>query len=84
MATYEVTGEGLREAIETVRVPCQLCEERASKVMRCRSVKAMHVLLCEGCLAQVAAAIAEAAHTHCAACGDAGETLTDVAEILDI
>ena len=29
MATYEVTGEGVREALESVRVTCQWCEERA-------------------------------------------------------
>lgn len=82
--------EALRDRIDAIEVKCARCEARAQKILRCRRFHFAFMLMCSSCVEKLAASVVDlvgtTGHTHCGLpiCPDAGTTLFDVAEVVEL
>ena len=90
MAVYEITEDGLREAIDEIHVPCNYtgCAEKATTILRCRTYRSVSTLICERHLeegrALIARHVAEHGHTHCPGCDEPATSLEQIMDLLPL
>jgi len=90
MGLYEISVEGLRAAVDAVKVECEekSCTTQASAVVRCKDYPAGYVLVCPDHLAALtsaaAAFIEKVGAQRCIFCLRIGTKFEEMVEIIPL